>query len=254
MNIALVTGSGQGIGRAIGLTLCKAGWETVFSDINEDAAEGACEAAKQEGGSAHAVQLDVSNIDCLKEKVEQIENKFGPIDGLVNCAGICLTRAFFEIEREGFEKTFAINVEGLFFLLQAVAARMRPRHRGAIVNITSVSGFMPKLEQLDYGASKAAVVSITRSAALALGPVGIRVNAVAPGVIDTPLTQAIAVRRGSIRGQSPEETLKPVIEGLPLRRMGTSEEVAKVVQFLLSDEASYVTGQTIDVCGGQWMR
>ena len=113
---------------------------------------------------------------------------------------------------------------------------------------------MPKLEQLDYGASKAALISVTRSSALSLGPHGIRVNAIAPGVIDTPLTQSIANQRAEIRGVTPEQTLQPVLDSLPLRRMGTPEEIARLAIFLASDQASFITGQTSVADGGQLMR
>jgi D-sorbitol dehydrogenase (acceptor) len=139
--------------------------------------------------------------------------------------------------------------------MQATAARLiREGRTGCIINIASNSGFVPKLEQADYGASKAALVSLTRSAALSLGPNGIRVNAIAPGIIDTPLTQSIAVQRGEVRGVAPEETLRPVIANLPLGRMGQPEEIAQMAVFLASARAAYITGQTILVDGGQWMR
>ncbi len=252
--IALVTGAGQGIGKAVADRLIADGWETVYSDLSLQNAEASAGDARKKGGAAHAWELNVAEFSAIKAAVEDIESSVGPIGCLINCAGICLTRPFFDIDEAGFEKTFQVNVKGLFFTMQAVAAKMSERLGGAVVNIASVSGFMPKLEQLDYGASKAAVISMTRSAAASLGPLGIRVNAVAPGVIDTPLTQSIAQTRAKIRGVSPLETLQPVIDHLPLRRIGMPEEVANAVSFLVSDEASYITGQTIDVCGGQWMR
>jgi NAD(P)-dependent dehydrogenase (short-subunit alcohol dehydrogenase family) len=139
--------------------------------------------------------------------------------------------------------------------MQGVAARLIQEGKtGSFVNITSNSAFMPKLEQLDYAATKAALISITKSAALSLGPHGIRVNAVAPGITNTPLTQGIAKQRAEIRGVSPEETLAPVVNALPLKRMAEPNEIAQVVAFLASDAASYVTGQTYVVDGGQWMR
>jgi D-sorbitol dehydrogenase (acceptor) len=195
--------------------------------------------------------LDLADIDSLAGFVKDL-----PIcpDILVNSAGICLTRPFFDVDLAGFERTFRINVLASFALMQAVSARLISESRtGAIINLASNSGFMPKLEQLDYGASKAAVISMTRSAALSLGPSGIRVNAIAPGVIDTPLTQSIAQQRSEIRGVSPEETLRPILESLPLRRMGTPEDIANLAVFLASDEASFVTGQTYIADGGQWM-
>jgi len=125
---------------------------------------------------------------------------------------------------------------------------------GSIVNIASVSGFLPKLEQLEYGASKAALVSMTRSTALIYGPSGIRVNAIAPGVIETPMTHANAERRAKLRGVTPEEALAPLVAQIPMGRIGLSEEVAAAVSFLVGDQASYVNGQTLDVCGGSLMR
>ena len=141
-----------------------------------------------------------------------------------------------------------------FLLMQEISKFLvKSGRQGSMINLASNSGLMPKLEQLDYGASKAAVISMSRSAALSLGPHGIRVNAIAPGVIDTPMTQGIAKMRSELRGVPPEETLRPVVEGLPLRRMGTADEVAQLALFLASDDSSFVTGQTYLVDGGQWM-
>jgi NAD(P)-dependent dehydrogenase (short-subunit alcohol dehydrogenase family) len=234
--VALVTGAAQGIGKAIAKAL---------------EAEGARVISLDRQPSAH-IQFDLSNTESIPDLVSGLD----PLPTLlVNAAGLCLTRSFFETEPEGFTKTFQINVLAPFLLLQKLAERwIAVGQRGTIVNIASNSGFMPKLEQLDYGASKAALISLTRSSALSLGPYGIRVNAIAPGVIDTPLTQEIAKRRAELRGVSPEETLAPVVGSLPLRRMGQSEEVAELVVFLASDQSSFITGQTYVVDGGQLMR
>lgn len=233
---ALVTGAAQGIGAAI-VALFREEGATVWG---VDRTPGATD-----------YTLDLANIEEIPAFVASLP---GTPDILVNCAGIVLTRPFFEVEAAGFERTFRINVTASFLLMQEVAKFLvKSGRQGSIINLASNSGLMPKLEQLDYGASKAAVISMSRSAALSLGPHGIRVNAIAPGVIDTPMTQGIAKMRSELRGVPPEETLRPVVEGLPLRRMGTADEVAQLALFLASEDSSFVTGQTYLVDGGQWM-
>ena len=233
---ALVTGAAQGIGAAI-VSLFQSEGATVWG---VDRTPGTTD-----------FTFDLENIAEIPAFVAALP---GTPDILVNSAGICLTRKFYDIDVAGFEKTFRINVTASFVLMQEIAKVLEKSGReGSIINLASNSGLMPKLEQLDYGASKAAVISMTRSAALSLGPSGIRVNAIAPGVIDTPLTQSIAKMRSEIRGVPPEETLRPVVESLPLRRMGTADEVAQVALFLASEDSSFVTGQVYVVDGGQWM-
>jgi D-sorbitol dehydrogenase (acceptor) len=235
--IALVTGAAQGIGKAIADALRAEG----VSVLSLDRQPGACE-----------LTADLSDLPNVKGIIEGLAET--PTI-LVNAAGICLTRTFFEIDLGGLQKTFDINVHALLLLCQAFAERLKSEKKsGVIVNIASNSGFNPKLEQLDYGASKAAVISITRSSALCLAPYDIRVNAIAPGVIDTPLTQSIAQQRSQIRGLPPEETLAPVLQAIPAKRMGTADEVAQSAVFLCSDQSSYITGQTLLVDGGQLMR
>ena len=234
---ALVTGAAQGIGAAIASAMADEGAKVLTLD-------------RQPGKSDYT--LDLSDLNAVRAFADSM-----PIvpDILVNGAGVCLTRPFFDVDPAGFETTLHVNVFAPILLCQAVARGLVAAKRaGAIINIASNSGFMPKLEQLDYGASKAALISVTRSMAASLGPHGIRVNAIAPGVIDTPLTQSIAQQRSEIRGVPPEETLRPVIDNLPLRRMGDPSEVAQLAVFLASDKASYITGQTYVVDGGQWMR
>ncbi|MCE9559380.1 MAG: SDR family oxidoreductase [Armatimonadetes bacterium] len=245
MRVAMVTGAAQGIGAAICRALARDGMKVVAVDLNLDLAQ---QVANEISGTAF--QLDVSDTASHAKLLAQV----GIVHTLVNCAGICRTESIHQITPDNWERTFAVNSAGAFFLSRLFAEAMKASGGGSIVNIASVSGFLPKLEQAAYGASKASLVSFTRSLALTYGPCGIRVNAVAPGVIETPLTQSIAEQRGQLRNVAPMETLAPVIEATPLKRIGTAEEVAEAVAFLASDRASFITGQTLNVCGGYLMR
>jgi NAD(P)-dependent dehydrogenase (short-subunit alcohol dehydrogenase family) len=247
--VAIVTGAGQGIGEATARALAKEGARVAVCEIHT---ESGTAIAKEIGGAFFSV--DVANVESLDATVAQIEREMGPVAFLVNNAGICMTEAMTAITLEGMQRTFSVNVFGAFFLMRACAERMKTRGGGAIVNLASISGFLPKLEQATYGASKAALVSLTRSMALAYGPERVRINAVAPGVAKTPMVQLNAERRAKIRGVTPAETQAPMIAATPLGRFAETEEVASAILFLLSDQASYITGQTLDVCGGFLMR
>lgn len=250
MNVALVTGAGQGIGEAVALKLSSVGTKVACVDLDGDKA-GAT--AANAGGKGY--QADVSDVTGFPALLDQIEQDLGLVNGLVNVAGVCLTRPIASVTPEEFALTFAVNVQGLFFLSRSVADRLVDRGAtGAVVNMASVSAFLPKLEQIDYGASKAAVVSLTRSLALVYAAKGVRFNAVAPGMIDTPMTQANAQNRAKARGTTPQEQLDLLLKTVPMGRVGTPDDVAQTVAFLLSEESSYITGQTLDVCGGTLMR
>lgn len=242
--LALVTGAAQGIGAAVARKLAADGCRVLAADLN---LEGAQQVAASIGGEALPVDMgDPSDVQRMCAGLPD------EISILVNVAGVCTTQPIGDITPEAWNKTFAVNVLGTFLLSEHLAKNMAAG--SSIVNLASVSGFLGKLEQVDYGASKAAVVSLTRSMALIYGCKGIRVNAVAPGVIDTPLTHSIAEQRAHIRGVRPSETLEPVLKATPLGRVGTAEEVAEAVAFLASDRASFITGQTLCVCGGFLMR
>lgn len=233
--IAIVTGAAQGIGAAV------------------------LEEFRANGIESFGIDRQGSDFTFDLENVHEIDDFIGSLEFfpsiLVQCAGICLTRPSLTIDLESFQKTLSINVLAPFALMQSVSKRLIENGmEGAFVNIASISSFLPKLEQLDYGVSKASIVSMTRSMALTLAPHGIRVNAVAPGIIDTPMTQANAERRSRIRGVTKEEALQPLLDVTPMKRMGTPQEVAQCIHFLVSPNSSYITGQTIVIDGGQLMR
>ena len=242
--VALVTGAAQGIGRAIAELLAAEGAKVAAVDSQDFVA----------GPGLTPYLFDLSLTREIPSLVKTIEATLGNLDILVNCAGICPTRPLFDCDEATWRKVFDINVHAPFFLTKAAASSMIARRQGVVVNLASVSAFLPKLEQIDYGASKAALVSLTRSFAAILGPYGVRVNALAPGMIDTPLTRNIAETRSKLRGVSAEETQRPVIEATPLRRRGEAREVAAAALFLVGPESAFITGQTLDVCGGQLMR
>lgn len=238
---ALVTGAAQGIGLAIAELFESEGAGVISVDLGSSPI-------------GTSIPCDLGDTGALKNLVDNVYVSFETVDILVNCAGVCVTEAMMDSAHETWEKTFAVNTFAPFFLSQALAHRWIGKQAGVIVNIASISGFLPKAEQTAYGASKAALVSLTRSCAAVLGPHGIRVNAIAPGVIDTPLTQQIAEQRSAIRGVPPAATLEPVLAAIPMRRIGTPDEVARVALFLASEDAAYITGQTFTVDGGGLMR
>jgi NAD(P)-dependent dehydrogenase (short-subunit alcohol dehydrogenase family) len=186
---------------------------------------------------------DVGCREAVYEAVARIEDELGPLEAQVNCAGIWQSCPFLELGGEDWEMVMRVNAAGTFFSVQAAGRVMVPRKRGAIINISSaVGGRSGRPFHAHYGASKAAVISLTRSAALAFGPYGIRVNAVCPGAIDTPMFARVR--------EQPDEIIAPLLKQIPLGRVGQPSEVASVVSFLLSDDASYVNGQSLNVCGG----
>jgi NAD(P)-dependent dehydrogenase (short-subunit alcohol dehydrogenase family) len=246
--VAVVTGAAQGIGKAIAEAYAREGARVAVLDLNEEAAVAVAESI---GGMA--VGCDVSDLDALSGIVAKITAELGAPDHLVNCAGICRTVPLSDEDMPGWTKTFDINVHGAFRLSQLCAEKMKGKG-GTIMNMASMSSFLPKKEQAAYGASKAAVVSMTRSCALVWAEDGIRVNALAPGLIRTPMMEGNFNRRAEMQGITFEEALQPMLSTIPLNRVGTPEDVANAAVFFASDEASYITGQTLEVCGGILMR
>jgi 3-oxoacyl-[acyl-carrier protein] reductase len=235
--VALVTGGSRGIGAAVCAELARAGAEVVVNyTANAEAAEGVRAAI---GGNAHAVRGDVSTMDGAKGLVEQVESDVGPIAILVNNAGITRDNLIMKLAEDDWRSVIDTNLGGAFFTCRAVARPMLKRRAGAIVNMSSVVGVHGNAGQTNYAASKAGLIGLTKSLAKELGGRGIRVNAVAPGYISTELTDAL-----------PEPAREAILKSTPLGRLGTTDDVAHAVRFLVSDAAAFVTGHVLAVDGG----
>ncbi len=260
--LAIVTGSGQGIGRAVALRLAADGADVVVADIDPQTAGRTVEEIRAINRRALPCPVDVARLGEIQSMVDCAVAEFDKIDILVNVAGVAQTGLFLELTEQQWDRVIDTNLKGTTFCMQAVGRRMMEqvpeqvraegcadRSYGKIVNFSSISGRRGRAEQVPYAASKAAIISVTQSAALALAPY-INVNAVCPGVVPTQMWEQIDRDRGRIAGLGPGESLKPFIERTPLNRPGSVEDVAGVVVFLCSPDSDYMTGQALNVDGG----
>ena len=240
--VALVTGGAQGIGKTISEELVRNGAHVVLGDVNLEGAEATAEAINNSGGSASAVKIDVSNPDEVKQVFDSILKDKKPVDILVNNAGITRDGLMIRMKESDWDLVLDINLKGSFLCGQQAAKQMMKQKSGAIVNIASIVGVMGNFGQANYSASKAGVIGLTKTMAREVASRGIRVNAVAPGFIDTEMTRVLD---DSVR--------QALIEQVPLAKLGLPEDVARCVAFLVSDKSSYITGQVINVNGGMLM-
>jgi NAD(P)-dependent dehydrogenase (short-subunit alcohol dehydrogenase family) len=251
--VALVTGAGQGIGRATALALGEAGADVAVNDVRPEAAAAVAAEVRGSGRRALAVAADVARVPEIEAMVRRVAEGLGRLDILVNNAGLIRPTPFGQVSEEDWDQTFAVNARGLFFCMQAAAPLMAPG--AVIVNVSSIAGRGTASLSPPYAASKAAVLSLTQQAARALAPRGIRVNAVCPGIVDTEfnrrLDDLIGVRQ---QGLAPGEFLRQRAAAVPLGRLADPIEIARVIAFLASPAAAYVTGQAITVDGGFLMR
>ena len=244
--VAIVTGARRGMGRTHALALAQMGTKIVVSDISLEDCQKVVEEIEKEGGEAIAVKCDVSKKEEVDNMVKAAVEKWGKIDILVNNAGIAQFVPFLEMTEEDWDRTININLKGYFLCAQAVAKEMAKQKSGVIVNIASIAmgqqgiGFQTLAH---YSASKGGIVAMTETLALELAPLNIRVNAIAPGMIDTPMVESTK--------QNPE-ALEATLARIPLHRAGKPEEVSNLVLFLASDASSYMTGSTIVIDGG-WL-
>jgi acetoin reductase-like protein len=249
--VAIVTGGARGIGRAIVERYADEGARVVVADILEKDAQ---ETADAIGRGAFAIQLDVTKRASIEAMVKAVVDQAGGIDILVNNAAIFDMAPILEVTEESYDRQFAINVKGMLFTTQAVARRMVEQGRGGkIVNMASQAGRRGEALVLVYCATKAAVISITQSAGLALIKHGINVNGIAPGVVETPMWEEVDALFAKYENLPIGEKKRQVGEAVPFGRFGKPEEMAGAAVFLASEDAKYVVAQTLGVDGGNWM-
>jgi NAD(P)-dependent dehydrogenase (short-subunit alcohol dehydrogenase family) len=241
--VAVVTGGGGGIGHATVRRLKSDGYVVAVADLaDREDVTAECDLFRR---------VDASSQDDMAGFVADVEDRFGPVTAGVAGAGVISSGPFLELEAAQVERSFRINVGGPLYLAQAIGRlRSHDDHAASIVLVSSVSGRSGRPEEADYAASKAAVISLTKSASLALAPFGVRVNAVCPGVVETDMTRRLHRDRAEERGISEEASLAAMTQRIPLGRAATPGEIADAVAYLLGSSSSYVTGQALNVCGG----
>jgi 3-oxoacyl-[acyl-carrier protein] reductase len=237
--ICIVTGAAQGIGLATALKFAREGATVIVCDIRPDAVDTAVAHCLAEGGRAEGHLVDVTDREQVDAMVAAVKARHGRIDVLVNNAGITKDARLQKMTRQQFDAVIDVNLRGVFHCAQAVADTMVEQGSGVILNASSVVGIYGNFGQTNYAAAKFGVIGFTKTWSRELGPKGIRVNAVAPGFVETPILATI-----------PEKVLGHMREQVPLQRLGRPEEIANVYAFLASDEASYVNGAVLEVSGG----
>lgn len=243
---ALVTGAGTGIGAAIATALATDGARVAVSDVDVKAAERVAASIDE----SIALRLDVTSLDSAVAAVAATEDRLGPIDILVNNAGVSTMRPLWDLTEQDWDVNMDVNAKGVFLVTRAVLPGMMARRSGCIVNTASMAGKKAVPLLAHYAASKWACIGLTKSAAVELGPYGIRVNCVCPGYVATGMQNRELEWEASLRGLKPDQVAADYIRLTPLGRMETAEDVAKVVLFLCQPNASFITGAAIDVTGG----
>lgn len=237
--VAIITGAGQGIGEAVARRFAEEGANVVVADINEDHANIVADAINATGAKALAVRVNVTDKASTEAMVKQTLEIFGRVDILVNNAGIIRDARLVKMSEADFEQVIDVNLKGVFNCTQSVVDHMLKQGSGSIINAASVVATYGNFGQTNYVASKAGVIGMTKVWAREFGPKGVRVNAIAPGFIETAMTAGI-----------PDTVMNQLLERIPTRRMGKPEEIANAYLYLASDEASYVNGHTLAVDGG----
>mgnify|MGYP002604571534 CR=1 FL=1 len=241
--VALVTGAGRGIGRAIAIALAKEGAEVVVNyNGSEERAKEVKQTIEENGGKASIYKCNVSDFEACEAMIKDIVKEHGRLDILVNNAGITRDNLLMKMSEEDFDAVIQTNLKGVFNCTRHIARQMLKQKSGRIINISSVSGVLGNAGQANYCAAKAGVIGLTKSAAKELASGGITVNAVAPGFIKTEMTDVLK-----------DDIKKAIMENIPMKAFGETEDIANAVAFLASEEARYITGQVISVDGGMAM-
>ena len=238
--IALITGAGRGIGRAIAIALAKEGAEVVINyNGSEERAKEVKQTIEENGGKASIYKCNVSDFTACEAMIKDIVKEYGHLDILVNNAGITKDGLIMKMKEEDFDSLLNVNLKGTFNTIRHSARQMLKQRSGKIINISSVSGILGNVGQANYAASKAGVIGLTKTMARELGSRGITVNAIAPGFVDTEMTEVLS-----------EEIRENACKQIILGRFGKPEDIANTAVFLASDKADYITGQVISVDGG----
>jgi 3-oxoacyl-[acyl-carrier protein] reductase len=240
--ISVVTGSAQGIGQAIAITLAQEGSDVVVADLDATRCEETVARVQQLGRKAMAVSVNVGDWDQVKGTIDRVQKDWERIDILVNNAGITRDGLLLRMKEEDWQSVLQVNLTGTFFCVKAVLPTMSRQRSGRIVNIASIVGAIGNIGQANYAASKAAVIGLTKTVAREYASRNITVNAVAPGFIDTAMTQDLST-----------ETKEALLNQIPLKRLGQPSDIADAVSFLCSEKAGYITGHVLHVNGGMHM-
>lgn len=249
--VAVVTGAAQGIGKSVALKLAEEGANVAVVDRQLDKLKQTSESVINLGRKSEAYEIDLLKADQIGPLLERIHHDFGRLDLLVNAAGVMMTKKFIDQTPEDWDLIMGVNGRGLYFCVQEGAKQMRKSGGGGrIINFASVAGRGPRPFAPIYAASKAAVISITRSAAAAFAEDGIKVNAVCPGYVHTSMWDQIDKDRARIFNQPEGESIRQMKQQIPLHRAADLKEIAGLVAYLSSPESDYITGQSINICGG----